>query len=280
LFPLLKTDAMARFWAASAVGALVPSASSIAGDRLLLLAGVGVMALLAQAFAAFAQKCPPLPTRGKWRVAIAVPLAFLFVRRVVVAPVMLPIRAQSMEAVGRLADFAADAVQGAGDSSHRSVIVLNTPANVLASYLGLTLATRGTTIPEHVRWLAPADSELTITRLSDRVLRVRPARGFFLHRTDGLYRSEQNPLHTGDRIELADMTVTIGALTSSGTPAEADFEFREALEAPRYLWLRWDGETCTPCPPPHVGQTVVFPASDFLKMMFDSLLGSLFHHDA
>jgi hypothetical protein len=247
---------------------------------LLLLAGVAVMALLAQLFAAFVQKTPPLPARGTWRVLIAVPLAFLFVRRVVAAPVMLPIRAHSMEAVGRLADFAADAVQNAGDSSHRSVIVLNTPANVLASYLGLTLATRGTPIPEHVRWLAPADSELTIIRVSDRVLRVRPARGFFLHWTDRLYRSEHNPLRTGDRIELADMTVTIGALTSSGTPSEADFEFHDPLEAPRYLWLRWDGESCTPCPPPRIGQTVVFPPSDFVKMLFDNVVGSLFRHDA
>jgi hypothetical protein len=279
LLPLLKTDRMARFWAAGAIGALVPSASSIPGDRLLLLVGVGVMALLAQLFFAFAQRSSLFPARGTWRTLAAIPVVFLFVRRVAVAPVMLPIRAHSMEAVGQLADFAADAVQRAGDTSHRSVIVLNTPANVLASYLGLTLATRGATIPEHVRWLAPADSELTVTRISDRALRVRPARGFFLHWTDRLYRSERNPLHTGDRIELADMTVTVGAMTPNGTPADADFEFRDTLESPRYLWLRWDGESCTPCPPPAIGQSVVFPASDFVKMLFDNVVGSLFRRD-
>jgi hypothetical protein len=279
LLPLLKTDPKARFWAAGAMGALVPSASSIAGDRLLLLPGVGVMALLAQLFFAFAERSPLLPTRGAWRMLAAIPAVFLFVRRVAVAPVMLPIRAHSMEAVGQLADFAADAVQPAGDTSHRSVIVLNTPANILASYMGLTLATRGATIPEHVRWLAPADSELTITRVSDRALRVRPARGFFSHWPDRLYRSERNPLQTGDRIELADMTVTIGAMTPNGTPADADFEFRETLESPRYLWLRWDGESCMPSSPPAIGQSVVFPASDFVKMLFDNVVGSLFRRD-
>jgi len=280
LFPLLKADAMARFWAAGVVGSLLPSASSIPGDRLLLLAGVGVMALLAQLMTAFAEKRPPFPTRGVGRLLFALPLALLFARRVVAAPVMLPIRAHSMDAVGHLADFAADAVQGASDPSSRTVVVLNTPANVLASYLALTLATRGAAIPEHVRWLAPTDSELTITRLSDRVLRVRPARGFFSHWTDRLYRSQRNSLRTGERIELSDMAVTIGPLTPNGNPAEADFEFRDTLDARRYLWLRWTGQACAPCDPPRVGETLVFPASDFVKMLFENVLGSLFRRAA
>jgi hypothetical protein len=280
LFPLLKADAMARFWAAGVVGSLLPSASSIPGDRLLLLAGVGVMALLAQLMTAFVEKRPPFPTRGVGRLLIALPLALLFARRVVAAPVMLPIRAHSMDAVGHLADFAADAVQGASDTSSRTVVVLNTPANVLASYLALTLATRGAAIPEHVRWLAPTDSELTITRLSDRVLRVRPARGFFSHWTDRLYRSQRNSLRTGERIELSDMAVTIGPLTPNGNPAEADFEFRDTLDARRYLWLRWTGQACAPCDPPRVGETLVFPASDFVKMLFENVLGSLFRRAA
>jgi hypothetical protein len=280
LFPLLKADPMARFWAAGAVGSLIPSASSIPGDRLLLMTGVGALALLAQLMTTFVEKRPPFANLGKWRALLALPLAVLFLRRVAAAPVMLPIRAHSMDSVGRLADFAADAVQQAPDGPLHTVVVLNTPANVLASYLALTLATRGAPIPEHVRWLAPADSELTVTRLSDRVLRVRPARGFFSRWTDRLYRSQRNPLKTGDRIELTDMTVRIGPLTSSGTPAQADFEFHDTLEAPGYLWLRWNGEACVPCAPPRVGETLVFPASDFVKMLFDSVMGSLFRRDA
>ncbi|HMI88717.1 MAG TPA: hypothetical protein VK550_31780, partial [Polyangiaceae bacterium] len=278
LFPLLKSDARARFWAAGAVGSLVPSASSIPGDRLLLLAGVGAMALLAQAISAFVEKQPPFATLGKWRAVVGIALAGLFLRRVVAAPLMLPFRAHSMEAVGRLADFAADAVQAA-DASPRTVVVLNTPANVLSSYLALTLATRGAKVPEHVRWLAPAHSELTITRLSERVLRVRPAEGFFSQWTDWLYRSQRNPLRSGERIALADMTVTIGPLTPNGTPATADFEFLDPLEARGYLWLRWNGDACVPCAPPAVGETLVFPRRDFVKMLFDNIIGSFFRRD-
>ena len=254
LYPLVKADRMARFWAAGALGSLVPSGSSIPGDRLLLLTGVGSMALLAQLLTTFLEKRPPFARQGKWRAVFAVPLAVLFARRVIAAPLMLPVRAHSMEAVGRLADFAADAVQNAPDGSKRTVVVLNTPANVLASYLALTLATRGAPIPDHVRWLAPADSELRITRLSDRALRVRPARGFFSHWTDRLYRSERNPLRTAERVELRDVTVTIGPLTPNGTPAEADFEFKEPLEAHLYLWLRWDGEIVRPLRSPCVSE--------------------------
>jgi hypothetical protein len=183
-----------------------------------------------------------------------------------------------MEAVGRLADFTADAVTRAG-GSHRTVVVLNPPANVLASYLGLTLATRSAPIPDHVRWFAPTDSELTVTRLSERVVRVRPARGFFSHWTDRLYRSERNPLRTAERVELSDLTVTIGALTPSGTPAEADFEFSDPLEASRYLWLKWEDGRCFPAAPPRVGETLVFPSKDFAEMLFDNMIRALFRGD-
>jgi hypothetical protein len=130
-----------------------------------------------------------------------------------------------------------------------------------------------------VRWLAPADSELTVTRPSERVLRVRPSLGFFATAADRLYRSEQNPLVQGQRIELADVTVTVGPLAPNGNPAEVDFEFRESLESTRYLWLRWDGASCVPSPPPRVGETVVFPAGDFVKLLFEAVMGSLFDAD-
>jgi hypothetical protein len=276
LLPLLRADARARFWAAGAMGSLLPSASSIPGDRLLLLAGVGAMALLGQLMATFVEKQPPFAPFVKWRAIVALPLLVLSLRRVVAAPVMLPIRARSMEAVARLADFAADAVQAEPDMAKRTVVVFNPPANVLASYLGLTLATRGMPIPEHVRWLAPTHSELTITRVSERVLRVEPARGLFSHWTDRLYRSRRNPLRTGETIALAESTVTIGPLTPSGTPAYADFEFQDPLEARRYLWLRWNDNACVPRDPPRVGETLVFPATDFAKMLFLNIIGSFF----
>jgi hypothetical protein len=276
LFPFLKTDRTARFWAVGALGAIVPSASSIPGDRLLLLVGVGAMPLVAQVFATFAEKMPPLPTFGVRRVVIGILIGGLFVRRVVMSPLVLPFRAHSMEASGRLADFAADVVQQKGDTSRRSVIGLNPPSNVLASYLGVTLATRGAPVPAHVRWLAPTDSDIAVTRVSERVLNVRPSRGFFFGPTDRLYRSDRNPLRTGDRIELEDMTIVIGPLTPDGDPAEVDFEFREGLESPRYFFLRWQGEKCTATMPPRVGETVVYPATDFVKMLFDNVMGSLF----
>lgn len=279
LVPLLRSSRVCCFWAAAALGALVPSASSIPGDRLLLLPGVAIMALLAELFAAFVERRPLFPLRGAFRTAIAVPIFFLFFRRAVTAPVMLPFRAHSMEAVGRLADFAVDTVQDAGDRARRTVVVLNTPANVLASYVGLTLATRGAPIPAHVRWLAPADSDLSVTRRSERVLRVRPANGFFSNWTDRLYRSERNALQAGQRIELADMTVTVGPLLPNGNPAEADFEFRESLDSSEYLWIRWNGERCFVSNPPKVGETVVYPANDFAKMLFENVMGSFFRHD-
>jgi len=109
---------------------------------------------------------------------------------------------------------------------------------------------------------------------------VQPARGFFTHWTDRLYRSQRNPLHPGERIELAESTVTIGPTMPTGAPAYADFEFREPLESPEYLWLEWNGDTCVLSAPPRVGEKVVFPARDFVKMLFEYIVFAPFRRDA
>lgn len=277
--PLWRDDAPTRFWTVSLIGALVPSASSIPGDRLLLFAGVAVMGILARLFALFAERLPPLPTTGTWRKVMAVPMAAIFFRRVAVAPILLPLRAHSMDAVGKLADAAAAAVPKTQDITDRTLVVVNPPANVLASYIGLTLATRGEPTPAHVRWLTTAASEITLTRISDRVLKVRPAQGFLSAWPDRLYRSSRRPLRSGERIELRDLTVTIVALTPNGYPAEADFEFREPLEAHRYFWMRWEGDQCVPYSPPRVGERDTLPAIDFLQILFDRVLRSPFRRD-
>lgn len=278
LFPLLRHDREARFWTASLVGSLIPCASSIPGDRLLLLPGVAAMALLARLFSVFAERLPPLPVRGAWRTVVALPLLALFVRRVVFASLLLPLRAHSMDVVGQVADVGADAVPAAAEVAGQTLVVVNPPASLLASYVGLTLATRRAPIPRHVRWLATASSEITLTRLSAHVLRVHPRGGFLESRPDLLYRSSGHGLRIGDRIAFDDVTAVVVSLTSAGTPADVDFQFIEPLESPRYIWRRWEGNTCVPYRPPAIGERAVLPPITFLNLITAAALTPLSHH--
>jgi hypothetical protein len=271
LVPILRSDRTARFWAVGMVVATVPSASSVPGDRLLLFVGVGGMALLAQLFSSFVAGAGPLPTAGLWRAVVGVPILALFVRRVVLAPVLLPIRAHSMDILGRILDTANDAVPKTADIAGRSLIIVNPPTSVLASYIPLMRATSGEPPPRSLRWLATASSDLRLTRVSAQVLRVRPEDGFFLSWPDRLYRSALAPLLPGETIVLEDLTVTVTSMTPDGRPAEADFAFREPLESSDYVWMAWRENACEPFTPPTIGETTVLPRIDFLQLVSAAL---------
>ena len=275
-FPLLRSDRMTRFWATGALGALLPVASSIPSDRLLLFSNVAAMPLFVQLFGRFAERMAPFPTKGALRFAMAVPLALIFARRVALAPFMVPLRASSMDAIGALADRAADAVPKTPDVAAKTIVVVNPPSHALASYVALTRANRGEPVPLAVRWLAEGSSEVALTRVSERTVKLRPTGGLFASWTDFLYRSPRNPLRMGDVIHLRDMSVKISAESPDGQLTEAEIEFTEPLESPRYVWQQWEGDRCVPFTPPPVGVTVVLPAIDMAKLVVDQVMKSPF----
>ena len=124
---------------------------------------------------------------------------------------------------------------------------------------------------------ATASSEITLTRISSHVLRAHPRGGFLGSRPDLLYRSSRRRLSVGDRIAFDDMTVVVVSLTSAGTPADVDFQFIEPLESPRYIWRRWEGNTCVPYRPPAIGEQAVLPPISFLNLITAAALAPLSH---
>jgi hypothetical protein len=269
LVPLLRARAISRFWALGTVLAAIPAASSVPGDRLLIFVGVGAMALVAELFAAFVgqlEGVPGPPLRG----ASAVPLLALFGRHVLLAPLLLPLRSRSMDAFAATTDAADDSIPRSPDLARQTLIIPNPPMSAMASYIDLIRITRGEPRPGRVRWLASATAPITLTRTSERVVRVRPRSGFMANWPDRLYRSPENPMRKGERVELSDVTIEVIDLTTDGRPAEAELRFHEPLESDAYRWMRWQGARYEPFRPPGVGETVVFPEIDFLKVLGDA----------
>ena len=95
---------------------------------------------------------------------------------------------------------------------------------------------------------------MTIRRLDERTLAIRPRGGYLRWPLDQVFRSERRRFALGERVRLTGMTVTISSLTADGRPAEAMFPFDVPLESPSLLWLCFRGDGFEPFRPPAVGQ--------------------------
>jgi len=255
-YPLLARERTARFWCASMLGAFVPASAGMPAERSLLFSGVAAMALAAHLFAMVSERLPCLPARKGWRALVVFVVGLLWVRRVIVAPLNLPVHSHDFEWLAATLEQADDAIPRVPDMGRRTLVIVNPPSVAFASYESLVRATRGEPVPLRVRWFGAASSDMTVTRTSERAVNVRLDGGFTRDLSDRLYSSERRPMAVGDEVELSGMTVTVTDLAANGGPAAAEFVFDEPLESPSYLWMRWDAQGCAPFSPPRVGETV------------------------
>lgn len=272
LVPLLGRDPGCRFWATGTVLAALPLSASLPGERLLLGVGVGASPLVASLLlTAFDQERPEGQQRPGWLRTVI--LIFLLLIHLVLAPVLLPFWARSMEVLGRVVDRAERSIPASADIRDKTVIIVNAPFDIMASFIQVMRESRHQNRPRHLYWLAVSSSPLEIGRSGERTLRVRPRAGFLHTPPEQHYRADAGSLGRGAVVRMPQMSVTITAVTEDGRPQEADFEFHRALDSTGYLFLVYENGKYRPFNLPPAGQTVKLPAEDFFTTMISELLG-------
>jgi hypothetical protein len=266
-FSLLRYNRNAWFWCFALFAALVPNTAAPPGDRTLLFSGVAAAPLLAQLFIAFIDTLSVRFQKGSRRIVMGLPVTGIAFRKLFLAPLFLLIRSHSIDSFATLSYEAADAIPNVADLSERSLVVVNPPIVELASYLPLIRATRGQSVPKHVRWISSGGMDIRITRISDRSIRVLPSKGFLSNWSDRVFRAARFPMNRGDKVALSDMTVTITEVRLDGRPSAAEFTFREPLESNKYIWMRWDQYRCKTFAFPRIGETVILPVVDYIKLI-------------
>jgi hypothetical protein len=263
-WPALRRDARARFWACGALLSAIPVSASFPSDRLLFFVGLGFMALLARLFDAALEGREPGALR---RLAVR---GFALLH-LVVAPLLLPLRAGQMQVLGSLLDQANASIPSPSGVERRTVVLLGPPADVFASYIQPARAWSGVPRPEHLYWLASASSALDVHRTSEHRLRVRPAEGFLFAPLEQHYRGAVRSLPIGSEVALSRMTARVTASMADGRPREVEFTFREPLESDSYVFMSWEGGRYVPFTLP-VGRRVTLPARDFGQELLEHAL--------
>lgn len=262
LIPLLRRDRVARFWLVGTAFSILPVCATFPSDRLLTFTSIGAAGLLAQFLTATFASTQPRPGRRLHRIG-AVSLAWLFVLvHVIVAPLILMHRAATPMGPRRFIEQMELGPLAPGVEK-QDVIVVNPPLAFLTSTSALIWANEGTPFPRRLRLLTSSLFEpVHVTRPDAYTLVVRPRFGYYAWVFDALFHDPEQTFRTGQRVELAGMTVEVRQITPDGRPLEAAFIFPVPLEDPSLRWLQYTDAGFEPFAPPPIGQETVLAAPE------------------
>jgi len=256
LWPLWREQPQLRFWALGTVLALLPVCATFAHDRLLLGAGIGAMPLVAAllVFAARARKWPLLVTLGAIHLALA--------------PLLLALRAAHVGDLSRALSAADESIPSGPDVAQKSVVLLNPPLDPFAAYLPFYRQAAGRTPPQRLLWLSTGVTELLVSGVDARTIRVRARDGFLSSASQCMLRDPRRPPRLGETIELGAARLLVVASMPDGRPKEIEVRFRTPLASEQLLWMQWRGHGYAPFRPPTAGESVVVPKLDIASALF------------
>ena len=252
--PLVRKQAIARFWALGLMLCLIPICSTGPMDRLLDFCGIGAMGLLGQFFVAV--RAGELRVSTGWlRRGLRPVYWIMFSIHVVVAPLLF---VGMMYLFAFASGIAIDAVDRAlprdEDLSEKTVILANASNYPIGFYLFLFRALSDAPAPAALRSLAPPSIALVpleIERIGETSLRVDFAGDFDL----SLFRGEAH-FEQGDRVELKGLTVEVVEVGPDGWPRSLLYHFDVPLEDPSLIWLEVQIQDVRPWSPPAIGESV------------------------
>ncbi|HEX4334882.1 MAG TPA: hypothetical protein VH062_03150 [Polyangiaceae bacterium] len=248
----LRRDARARFWLAGMFLATLPACGTYPGDRLLVVAALGGMALAGELVAA-AFGLAVLP-RARWARVVATLAGLLLVLSDGVAAVsVLP--AQSMGpafAQSDLTRLTTSAYEGA--TPHKDLVLLNGVDFYDMGVLGTLHAATSHDLPAVTRVLYGGLDPITVVRTSDNELTVTAPHSFVAPGMNRVYRGLSRPLHPGDGLQLTRMRYVVQKVDTDGMPTVVTFTFATSLDDTDAVVLkRWNGALFLPFVVPPVG---------------------------
>lgn len=258
LWPMLRDDALARFWAVGMVLATVPFCATFTNDRLLFLTGLGGMGLVAGFFGARAERA--VWTSGGARHWAGRILAVGWIGlHGVFSPLWTPASTLTMATVGAAIERASQSAPNGPEAKDLTVVIVNTPSDFLSCFVPVHRAGRGEVVPKHMWPLYAGIQGVRVERTAANALTVRAEGGFLPRGWSQVFRGSGYPVEPGYRVELDGLTVHVLAVTTDGQPQEVVFEFDVPLEDPSLRFVGWVGESYQPFELPEVGESVDIP---------------------
>jgi hypothetical protein len=264
LRPLLREHRVLRFWLLGALLATVPVCGVHPEDRMLTATGIGAMQLVSAYLWAILDGTYVHPTR--WTsigagIMVAVHLVF--------APLTLPLRSFDIYTMERLMVHSDKTLPQGEEAKGKTLVLVNPPLDVFAVYFPVFRGARHWTLPDHFRWLATGEADLTITRVDESSLALSPEGGFLATASQVMFRRVDRRFALNEEIKLNGTTYKVVSLTEDGRPQQLLVHFDRPLESPDFAWRVWGKHEYLPFTPPAIGKSVLLPKADIGALLQD-----------
>ena len=248
--PLLRRDAIARFFALGMCAAIPLACATHPHSRLLYFVGLGALGLLARLWHGVVQHEAWVPHARPFSTLTYGFAAAFMGFHLLVSPLLLPLMACSMAVsapIQRGVESALDLAPG------RDLIVLNAPEFFYVKLIPIENALRGAPSPRRLRALSFGAVAITVARPDSSTLELRFAGGLLREPLLQLYRNADDPLPVGTRITLEGLTIEVTEQTRDGRVLAARFGFDRPLDDPQLQLAVWEEHAFRRFTPPPVG---------------------------
>jgi len=259
-FPLLRRDRTARFWGVGLLLSLPLVCATYPNGRLLFFVGLGGMGLIAQWLAEVRGGAAWLRQGLPWRLLRRAVVVLFILVHVIIAPLLLPLNSLSAVTGKPYLQDAAATIPMDPELEKKTMVIVNAPVIFYSNYIAPVRILNGERLSRRLYSLAPGSTTLYLERPDAQTLTIRPEGGYLAYPFDDVFRGPANPMHLGQRVELAGMTVVVQKLTEDGRPDEVAFTFDTPLEDDLLMWLRWKEDRYVRYVVPPVGSKTVIPA--------------------
>lgn len=262
IFAVLRRDRNAAFFAVGMTLSLLPACAVWPSDRLLLFSGIGGAGLVASMLSASREHLGRAA-----RVYVGAVAAVLVLFHLVLAPILLPLRAWSTGTVLHgFTERAIASIPRTAGAPGRTLVVVSAPDSVIVSTVMAAWVNEDAPLPAALRVLSTAVvGTLKVGRVDERTLSVTLSDGFFRDPTATVFRDpEKAPLRVGDRVTFGGVVAEVVSLTADGKlPSRIDFHFDRSLDDPSIVWIFWERTRFVPFVVPKIGETNELPVVSY-----------------
>jgi hypothetical protein len=229
-----RANAATRFCVLGGALALVPVCGTFPGDRLLVLAGFGMLGALASV---------AISANGSLRTAI-------LLVHVVFATLALPVRTLTMARYHARVSLMSQSAYANLRAPDEMLILLNAPDYFEASLIWLLQVYDAGGPQRPLLTLSGGRDAPELRRVDANTIEVKTPRGFLDEPLNRIYRSRSQPFSRGDRIRLPRVEIEITDVLPSGEPRSATFRFVWPLDSEKLRFVALKGDRYELVPPP------------------------------
>jgi hypothetical protein len=265
VWPMLRENRAARFWAAGMLLSVIPLCATIPDDRMLVFPGLGAMGLVAMLI----RRTLSGRVNVRFRPAVVALTGLLIAIHLVFAPPVLMARSYGVVAIRHVLNRVVLPHPLDPGIRQQDLVVVNPPLSFFMLCSLMEMAGRDEPLPRHLRALAPSLLQpVEVRRTDERTLVVTPGWGYLASADWKFMRDDAHPVKLGDTFRVTGMTARIIRMARDGRPLSVQFRFAVPLEDPSLSWLQWKDNRYVSFHPPKVGESVTLPGGkvrDVLK---------------